>query len=565
MNKNWILPDRKENLSQKGLIDFLMEKRGVKGDLEIEEFLSDRPQLTFDPLLMKDMEESAREILLTIEQGKEICIYGDYDCDGVCAISLLLEILTKCSARVTYYIPSRFEEGYGLNLEAIKAIKDRGADLIVTVDCGSVSMEEVEYAKEIGLSMIVTDHHNLNERAAPCLLVNPKQSGCHYPGRELSGCGVAFKLAQALQRLGANITKKDLNDVLDLVAIATIGDIVSLMGENRTLVKYGLRVVNNTSRPGLAKLIEKTGLKAGEIKSSQIAYGIVPHLNAAGRMLSAETGVTLLSSINPVEIEKASDLLVLHNKERRRNQEEAYEEVLTIVEKYHKDDMFLVIEAPNAHEGIAGIVAGKIKDAYYKPTILVTPTGENRLKGTGRSVEGVDIYEALATQHQLFERFGGHAGACGFQIKRENLSSLRDAMNERVKELSRQNSEILEPKIEIDAILEAKECDLDLIRVLEKMEPFGQKNPSPLFFMGGLFPENLIFMGNEKQHVRFQSEGLSFILFRGAEKFLCHQGIGNPIDVIGYPEMNRWNGRDKLQFVVMDIRWYNEADVKNEK
>jgi single-stranded-DNA-specific exonuclease len=558
MKRKWILPEQKDDQDKNDLINLLMEKRGVIGGQQVEEFLSDHPQQTYDPLLMKDMEESARKILSTIEQEKEICIYGDYDCDGVCAISLLLEVFTKLSARVSYYIPSRFEEGYGLNMEAVKAIKDKGTDLIVTVDCGSVSMAEVKYAEEIGLSIIVTDHHNLNDRAATCLLINPKQSECSYPERELSGCGVAFKLAQALQRLGGNLTKKDLNDCLDLVAIATIGDIVSLMGENRTLVKYGLRVINSGRRPGLAKLIEKTGLKTGEIKSSQIAYVIVPHLNAAGRMLSAETGVTLLSSHDALEIEKATNLLVEQNKERRRNQEGTYEEALTIVSNYHKDDLFLVIEMPNAHEGIAGIVAGKLKDAFHRPAILVTPTGEDFLKGTGRSIEGVDLYVALATQSQLFERFGGHAGACGFQLKRGNLPLLRDAMNEMAKELYRRNPEIFEPKIEIDAILGVKECDLELLRVLEKMEPFGHKNPKPLFFIGGLIPEAPFYMGNEKQHVRFQSEGLSFILFHEAESFRSHQENGAPLDLIGYPEINRWNGREKLQFVATDIRWYNE-------
>ena len=241
---------------------------------------------------------------------------------------MLLDILGLFNAHCFFYIPSRFEEGYGLNKEALRTVRERGADLVVTVDCGSVSYEEVEYGKELGLEMIVTDHHNVGDgggegpRAADCLLVNPKQGDCSYPDSGLSGCGVAFKLAQALQRVEqkdsggeSRITKKDLNRVLDLVALATIGDIVPLVGENRTLVKYGMRAVNSSRRPGLRRLIQGAGLTPGEIKSENVAYVIVPHLNAAGRLLSAETAVTLLHSREEAEIERAARVLLENNKE----------------------------------------------------------------------------------------------------------------------------------------------------------------------------------------------------------------------------------------------------------
>ena len=404
MKKEWIFPEEKEN---NDVIQVILKKRGISGIEAAEEFLSDKPMLTHDPFLMKDMEASVDKILNAIISNRQICIYGDYDADGVCAVSLLTEILRKLSAKVTYYIPSRFEEGYGLNKEALKTIKEDGTDLIVTVDCGSVSFAEVEYAKEIGLDIVVTDHHNLNDKAVSCLLINPKQESCRYPERELSGCGVAFKLAQALQRravpsnrewsryrlktglCSAALTKKDLNEVLDLVAIATIGDIVPLTGENRTFVKYGIKNINKSRRPGLALLIEGAGLKAGEINSDNVAYVIVPHLNAAGRLLSAETGVTLLTSKNEAKLKEAAGLLINNNKERRRIQEETYEEAVSIIEQKHINDLFIIVDAPHAHEGIAGIAAGKIKEQYHKPSILITSSGKDKLKGSGRSIEGI--------------------------------------------------------------------------------------------------------------------------------------------------------------------------------
>ena len=565
MKKNWVLPSERAAGSDEELIKDLLQKRGFTKQEEIVEYLSSQPQLTYDPMTMKDLEESARLILSFVNQKKTICIYGDYDCDGVCASSLLYEILKKLSAKVSTYIPSRFDEGYGLNKDAIKVIRDRGTDLIITVDCGSVSAFEVEYAKALGLTIIVTDHHNLNQQPAQCLLVNPKQAQCQYPERELSGCGVAFKLAQGLQRLGGTLTKKDLNDVLDLVAIATIGDIVPLLGENRTLIKYGLRVINSGQRPGLRRLMEKTGITTGEIKSSQIAYVIVPHLNAAGRMMTAETGVTLLTSQDETEIEEAVDLLVEQNKERRRSQDKAYEEAVELVKTQHASDLFLVLEMPDVHEGIAGIVAGKIKDAFYKPTIVVTSMDENRLKGTGRSIDGLDLYQTLTLFSQLFERFGGHAGACGFQMQKENLKALREALNQYATAIKEQTPELFRPNLMIDAILKPEECNEELVGVLNKMEPFGHKNPRPVFVIENLSPKKTFYMGEKQQHVRFQAAGLNYVYFRGADAFRDGYSKGGTLDLVGYPEIHQWNGKDNLQFVASDLQWYNEENGESNK
>lgn len=552
MQKQWVFPIKEDN---KDILISLLEKRGIIGQESVEEFLSDRPQLTHDPFLMKDMKEASDRILVALDKHEHICIYGDYDADGVCGVSLMIEILGKLNADLSYYIPSRFEEGYGLNQEAIAKIKDRGTHLIITVDCGSVSYDEVEYAKELGMDVIVTDHHNLNDKPASCLLINPKQEDCPYPEKGLSGCGVAFKLAQALQRkLPKKLTKADLNKMLDLVAIATVGDIVPLTGENRTMVKYGIRVINSGKRSGLSMLIKGAGLKDGEINSENIAYVIVPHLNAAGRMLSARTGVKLLTADTEQEWKEAANCLLENNRERKRIQDIAFEEAVAQIDECGCQERFLILDLPNAHEGITGIVAGKIKDKYNLPTIIVTPTGENKLKGTGRSIEGLDLYEMLSACSHLFDKFGGHAGACGFTMDSANLQVLREALCTSAESRYHTEPLLFQSRLNIDIELEAEELKYELISCIEKFEPYGHKNSKPIIAIRGVSLSGPCYMGDRQQHVRFYADGVSCILFNRADEFREYYEQGRPVDIAGYPEINRWNGSEKIQFMVIDLR-----------
>lgn len=552
MQKQWVFPIKEDN---KDILISLLEKRGIIGQESVEEFLSDRPQLTHDPFLMKDMKEASDRILAALDKHEHICIYGDYDADGVCGVSLMIEILGKLNADLSYYIPSRFEEGYGLNQEAIAKIKDRGTHLIITVDCGSVSYDEVEYAKELGMDVIVTDHHNLNDKPASCLLINPKQEDCPYPEKGLSGCGVAFKLAQALQRkLPKKLTKADLNKMLDLVAIATVGDIVPLTGENRTMVKYGIRMINSGKRSGLSMLIKGAGLKDGEINSENIAYVIVPHLNAAGRMLSARTGVKLLTADTEQEWKEAANCLLENNRERKRIQDIAFEEAVAQIDECGCQERFLILDLPNAHEGITGIVAGKIKDKYNLPTIIVTPTGENKLKGTGRSIEGLDLYEMLSACSHLFDKFGGHAGACGFTMDSANLQVLREALCTSAESRYRTDPLLFQSRLNIDIELEAEELKYELISCIEKFEPYGHKNSKPIIAIRGVSLSGPCYMGDRQQHVRFYADGVSCILFNRADEFREYYEQGRPVDIAGYPEINRWNGSEKIQFMVIDLR-----------
>lgn len=540
------------------IIREILNKRGITEEADIIEFLSEKPSLTYDPFLLKNMEAGVDFLLSAIKQGRKICIYGDYDADGVASVSLLLEILSHLTDNLTYYIPSRFDEGYGLNRDAICNIREQGSDLILTADCGSVSWEEVEYGKRIGIDFIVTDHHNINERPAECILINPKQEDCPYPFKHLAGCGVAFKLAQGIQRK-AGLPKSVLNEVLDLVAIATIGDIVPLLGENRTLTRHGMRVIDTRRRPGLSRLIKAAGLTNAKIKSENIAYIIVPHLNAAGRLLDARVGVELLTSRDERKIEESVSTLIKNNCERKKIQEEAFLRCREIINAELSRDLFYVIAPKDVHEGIAGIVAGKIKEEFGRPAIIVTESSEDGLlKGTGRSIDGVNLYDLLKKHDELFLKFGGHAGACGFLMKSGNLDELRARLNRDTEALYRENSALFEPGLPIDLVIEEEDIDLGLAMELEKLAPFGCRNERPLFQIKGVRPTDVNFMGPERQHVRFSGLGargrrVPCILFRKAQDYYELLLKGETFDLAGYPDVNVWNGETKIQFVLRSI------------
>ena len=536
----------------------ILKNRGITEETDLLEFLSEKPVRTYDPFLLKDLEAGVDFLLSAINQGKRICIYGDYDADGVTSVSLLMQVLSHLTSNLTYYIPSRFDEGYGLNKDAIDQIKKDGAQLIVTVDCGSVSYEEVEYGKSIGIDFIVTDHHNINDKPADCLLINPKQESCNYPFKQLSGCGVAFKLAQGLQRK-ADLPKSVLTQVLDLVAIATIGDIVPLVDENRTLTKYGLGVIRAGKRPGLRKLIQEVGLTCDKIKSENIAYIIVPHLNAAGRMLDAGIGVELLTSNNEAIIALHTAEMIRNNKERKRLQEEAFRRCKEVIAEKLINDLFYVIDPDEIHEGIAGIVAGKIKEEYSRPTIIVTKSGQDGfLKGTGRSVSGLNLYELLKKNEKLFLKFGGHSGACGFLMQSEHLHILRESLNKEIEALLKENEALLDSGLSVDLEIDCRQIDMKLALELERLEPFGFQNERPLFRVSGIKPSNVSFMGSDGQHVRFSGSGapgrgLPCILFQRAQEYGEHLTRGAMLNLVGYTDINEWNGDSRIQFVLRGI------------
>jgi len=533
----------------------LLEIRGIKGDSEITEFISDKPKKTYDPFLLPDMEAGVDLILDAIEKQQKICIYGDYDADGVTSVSILMDFLSHLTDKVDYYIPNRIEEGYGLNCDAIRKISDSGTDLIITVDCGSVSYDEVELAKELGMNVLVTDHHSITDVQADCLLINPKRKDCIYPFRELAGCGVAFKLTQAIRKK-LDLPKSIMNRGLDLVALGTIADVVPLLDENRTLVKYGMNVISSGNRPGIASLIKGISLHKEKLKADNIAFGIAPHINAAGRMGDAKIAAELMLEKFQPEIDVRVEQLIEYNRERKYIQDKAFEECICAIEENFRDEHIMMLYNEHIHEGIAGIVAGKLKEKYQRPVIIVTPSGGN-LKGTGRSIPGINLYELLNGHSSFFERFGGHEGACGFFMKAEGYEELCKALKADLKQRVEADPELLSIPIESEMAIEGSAVTLDLACELDKLAPFGNCNPKPVFSLGKVMLSRIYPMGNGT-HMRFDAEcadgsTVECVLFGKAKDMADKIYGGEPVELIGSVDWKEWRGRKQVQFTVEAI------------
>ncbi|RBP39538.1 single-stranded-DNA-specific exonuclease RecJ [Garciella nitratireducens] len=557
MDKIWnIIGKRKKDQS---LIEHILTCKGITRPEDRKEFLSIKPQKTYDPFLMKNMKEAVKKIEEHIKKESKIIVYGDYDVDGVTSISLLIEFFSYFISNIDYYIPNRFSEGYGLNKKAISYIKNElKADLMITVDNGINSYDEVKYGKEVGLDIIVTDHHHPPEKIPECIVINPKQKGDSYPFKELCGCGVAFKLAQALQRK-LNLPKKVINNALDLVTLATISDLVPLIDENRTIIKYGLKSINANQRLGLAILRKVTGLEDKEIKSGQIGYTLGPCFNAAGRLKDAKIGVQLLLEKNKKKAEKIAQTLYQLNAKRQKIQMDGEKYCKKLVEEKHSQDNFLVLRADDVSEGIVGIIAGKIKDIFYRPTLVVTECKEGYLKGSGRSIQGINIYEEMSKVSDLLLGFGGHEMACGFSIKEENLEELRKRLNIQVQQIKEENPNIFIPKMDIVAEIKAQEFNMDFIKELSKLEPYGIGNPRPLFMIKNIEVNHqwTKACGKEGIHLKFSGKKDEFYLngigFSLVEKY---QNLKEPsnVDVAFFPDINEYNGIIQAQMRIEDIR-----------
>lgn len=530
----------------------LLKQRGINTTEEMEEFMSSSPKLTYDPFLMKGMEEGVELVMKYIESGEKICIYGDYDADGITSVSIMMQVLSKLTSNIFYYIPSRFDEGYGLNKDAIDTIISDGARLILTVDCGSVSYEEVEYAKSRGIDVIVTDHHNIDDVRADCILINPKQSDCGYPFKGLAGCGVVFKFICALQKR-AGLDRGIIRQVLDLVAIGTVGDIVPMIDENRTLVKFGLKAIRSSERKGLKALFEGLGIEQKNVTEDVLAYNVVPHLNAAGRMKDADLGAEILLSDDDMEVRRGVEELIKRNRDRRRYQDEAYEKCVDIVEKFLSNRNFLMIKCTDAHEGITGIVAGKLKDKYNKPVAIVTPAGES-LKGTGRSIPGINLYDVLKEQQHRFEKFGGHAGACGFTMNEEYFREVADGLNDAVSEMMDCNPGLLEPEYTADLEISVSDVSLDMYDDIQLLAPFGQSNEKPVFeIRAGI--RDIYLMGNDSQHVRFNAfdgQGHKFkcVMFNRAKEYRDKLSENREVVLTGTLDKQIWRETTSVQLIV---------------
>lgn len=547
----------------------ILKKRGITDPADIEEYMSPTPRRTYDPFLMKGMDEASDMIIEYARGRRRICVYGDYDCDGVTSVSLMMTLLGELAADAWYYIPSRFEEGYGLNKKAIDRIEERGTQLIITVDNGCVAFDEVAYIKEKGMAVIVTDHHNVDTQSPDCIMLDPKQTDDDYPFSFLCGCGVAFKLAQAVTRK-TGISRKKLNSLLDIVGIATVGDIVPLIDENRTLVKYGMDRIRRNERPGLSCLLDAAGIKAEAVGSYNIAFGIVPYINSCGRMKRADMGVELLTGLDIDRNEKLAASMKELNTLRRSTQDEIYNKAVEWLEaraavpadngcgENSGIPYFVLYYAGDAHEGVTGIVAGKIKEKYYRPVVIVTDSGNGIVKGTGRSVPGIDLHALLGRYSHLFMRFGGHAGACGFSMSSEHIDHLRECLNDDVRKMLDDRPGLLDYVLVPDAVITGDDVTLELARDVRRMEPFGEGNARPVFRIKDITIRNVRKMGAEGQYRKFScmSEGgrmFDAVCFYGDIEYLDDVCAGDTVEFIGEIDENVWNGRSSVQVVVREI------------
>lgn len=542
-------------------IERLLKVRGISAADDVAEFLSEKPQKTYNPFLLPNMEEGVDLILSAIEDEKKICIYGDYDSDGVTSVALLRDVLKELGADVTYYIPSRFDDGYGLNSTALEKIKDAGVSLVITVDCGCTSVDEVEHAKSIGLDIMVTDHHTPKEDVPDCIVIDPLLEGSGYPFKYLAGVGVAFKLAQALvESTGAS--KEILTRNLDLLGIGTIVDIVPLIDENRTFAKYGLRALKVTERAGIKALLDKLGIKRNEITSRTISYIIGPHINAAGRVDNATHAARLLQTEDYERALSLTDELIGCNMKRKSLQDELQKACYESIDDETIDkEKFILISPKSAHEGIIGIVAGKLKEDYSVPVLITTPIGDGIHKGTGRSPSGVNLFKLLTSHSELFTRLGGHSAACGFSIPEENLPKLREILKLEMEELIRENPDALDSTPEAEIIMNPEEITKDFMAQQKLLEPFGKDNDEPMVGVE-LRPFEIARMGDGR-FIRFNGKLGSGSSIRGVDfrKADEHEGIlkraeqeNSFVTAVGNLGIQTWNDKEYIQLVLKAIK-----------
>ena len=559
MNKKWqiyeIDVDKVEELKEKyklnDLLATILVNRGITSEEKIRQFLEPTRQDFYNPYLMKDMEIAVERIVKAIENQEKVIIYGDYDVDGITSTTVLKKFLKDLGLEVSYYIPNRLNEGYGLNNTAIEKIVNEGYSLMITVDCGISAIEEIDYANSLGLETIITDHHEPGEVLPKALaVVDNKRKDSTYPFRDLAGVGVAFKLCQAIGiKLG--LKEEAYLKYLDIVCVGTISDIVPLVDENRVITKLGLLLVKQTKNMGLKSIINSSGYS--KIDSNTISFGVAPRINACGRMGKAEEALELLLSTDIYKVNELTKKLNEHNKERQEIEKAIYESAVEKIEKNHLDrNRTIVVGGEDWHHGVIGIVSSKITDMYFKPSILLSFEEDGTGKGSGRSIPGFDLHQALTKCQDTLEKFGGHSMAVGVTIRKENLEEF---IKEFEKVAEEEKIEDIVPILNVDAKIELNSVDKDVIESLKALEPFGEANKMPIFAFKNLRIDSIRAL-SEGKHLKLTLKednriinAIGFNMGELAEEYR----IGDKIDVAGVLEINTFNGVDNLQINIKDV------------
>lgn len=542
----------------------IIRNRDVVGTESVEKYLKGGLKDLYNPYLLKDMELTVSIIKEKVREEKRIRIVGDYDIDGVCSTYLLYRALTGIGAYADYEIPDRIRDGYGINESIIRQAAEDGIDTILTCDNGIAATAQIRLAKELGLTVLITDHHDIMKEEGVEILppadaiINPKQMACHYPYPEICGGLVAYKLVQALYE-AYSISQEKWLEMLEFAAIATVGDVMKLQDENRIIVKEGLKRMGQTKSLGLRKLIEKNNLDEDNITAYQIGFVIGPCLNAGGRLHTAKLALSLLLSESEEEADRMALELKDLNDQRKTMTRQGTEEAVEQVEALYKDHKVLVVYLPSCHESLAGIIAGRLREQYQKPAFVLTD-GEEGVKGSGRSIETYHMFDALVEVKELLSKFGGHPMAAGLSLKKENVDEFRRRLNENAK----LGEEDFIKKIWIDVPMPLEYINEPLIEELDLLEPFGQGNEKPLFAQKGLAIRSVRVMGKNRNVVKFSlasEKGMPMdgLLFADGDSFLQELSGNRKIDVIYYPAVNEYNGNKSLQIVIKNYKIAKES------
>ncbi len=535
----------------------LLASRGFTDAQEVRDFM--RPTLArlLDPFLMRDMDLAVARIWEAIERQETILVYGDYDVDGITSTSLLSGALETLGGKVIYFIPDRIRDGYGLSMRGVELARKRRTQLIVTADCGITATAEVLRAKEHGMEVIVTDHHEpLGELPEAVAVLNPKRRDCSYPFKDLSGVGVVFKLVQGLQASRPDAFPAGyVEGSLDLVALGTIADVVPLVGENRVFAKIGLEQLHESHRPGITALKEVAGLSGRRIESGHVAYILAPRINAAGRLGNAESGVRLLHSTEAREAMSIAESLEEDNTNRKKIDESTLEDALELLRRIGPElPPAIVLWSERWHPGVLGIVASRLMERFHRPTILIA-SDEDEGKGSGRSIKGFDVCQALTECREFLVGFGGHSYAAGLTIRAEHLEAFRARFCEVV--ASRLRPDDYVPKLAIDGTIPLEECDENLVRALELLSPFGIGNAEPLFVAEDVSlgaPPMVVSKNHLKMSVRQNGREIDCIGFGLGYLAGPLRSESGRLSVAFVPTINVWQNRSRLQLKLRDIQ-----------
>ena len=559
MNKKWQIyetdKEKVEEVKRKYQINELLAtilvNRNIINQEDIRLFLNPTREDFYDPFLIKDMDIAVDRILQAIDKKEKVTIYGDYDVDGITSITVLKSFLKDIGLEANFYIPNRLEEGYGLNKNAIDKIKQNGCDLMITVDCGISAIEEIEYANSLGIETIVTDHHEAgNELPKAIAVIDNKRKDSTYPFRELAGVGVVFKLTQALGiKLG--LKEETYLKYLDVVCVGTISDIVPLVDENRVIAKLGLMLVKQTRNIGLKSIINSSGYT--KIDSNTISFGVAPRINACGRMGKAEEALELFLSSDIQEVRTLTQKLNEHNRKRQETEKSIFENALEKIEKEHLDqNKAIIVGGENWHHGVIGIVSSKITEMYFKPSILLSFEEDGIGKGSGRSIPGFDLHDALMKCLDTIEKFGGHSMAVGITIKKDKLEEFKKEFEEIA---TKSHIEEIVPIINIDAKIGLGDINKEMVESLKQLEPFGEANKMPIFAFKNLKIDSIRAL-SEGKHLKLTLKednyiinAIGFNIGNLSEEYR----IGDKVDIAGVLEINTFNGVDNLQINIKDI------------